>query len=175
MMMADMKYESIASEIIQMAKVDQEMRESGRNDPTRWDPSVDHQNTDRMKTIIDEIGWPTITKVGIKASHLAWLLVQHADHDLEFQKRCLERMRSQPAEEIQAKEIAYLEDRVRVHEGLPQRYGTQFYTDDTTGVFGPRPIDDIAALDERRASVGLGMFAEYERGMRELQSKMSKG
>jgi hypothetical protein len=36
--------------------------------------------------------------------------------------------------------LAYLEDRMRVHAGQPQLYGTQFTV--TGGTFGPYPIED---------------------------------
>ena len=55
--------------------------------------------------------------------------------------------------------LAYLEDRVRVHAGQPQLYGTQFTV--TSGTFGPYPIEDPQRLDERRAAAGLEPFAAY--------------
>ena len=36
--------------------------------------------------------------------------------------------------------LAYLEDRVRVHAGQPQLYGTQFTV--TRAEYGPCPIED---------------------------------
>jgi hypothetical protein len=48
------------------------------------------------------------------------------------------------------------------------RYGTQFWRGpDGTGPLEPRPIEDPDRLDERRRSVGLEPFAEYDRRMRE--------
>jgi len=59
--------------------------------------------------------------------------------------------------------LAYLEDRVRVNAGQPQRYGTQFTV--TGGEFGPHPIEDPHRLDERRAEAGLEPFADYQARM----------
>jgi hypothetical protein len=63
-----------------MSEVDQKMRKS-----EQWDSSIDLANTQRMKEIVEQMGWPTRSKVGGHASEMAWLLVQHADHDRAFQ------------------------------------------------------------------------------------------
>lgn len=42
-----------------------------------------------MKKIVKKHGWPGISLVGKKASVGAWLLAQHADRDLRFQKNVL--------------------------------------------------------------------------------------
>jgi hypothetical protein len=60
--------------------------------------------------------------------------------------------------------LAYLEDRVRVHAGQPQLYGTQFTV--TGAEFGPCPIEDPKRLDQRRADMGLEPFAVYEARIR---------
>ena len=60
-------------------------------------------------------------------------------------------------------DLAYLEDRVRVHAGQPQLYGTQFNI--AGGEFGPFPIEDPQRLDERRAQAGLEPFAAYQARM----------
>jgi hypothetical protein len=54
---------------------------------------------------------------------------------------------------------AYLTDRVLLHEGKPQEYGTQAIARD--GRFEPRKLRDPDHVDERRASVGLDSLAEY--------------
>lgn len=164
-----MEYVGIAKKIILMAEKDQSMREwsfneRGENDKelrVRKLRELDSLNTVAMKEIIEKYGWPTISKVGEKASKMAWLLVQHADAETEFQKKCLALMRDQPEGEVDKMDVAYLEDRVRVHDGKPQIYGTQFYTDGK-GNFGPRPIEDVNNLEQRRKEVGLGSFEEYK-------------
>jgi hypothetical protein len=52
-----------------------------------------------------------------------------------------------------------LTDRVLVHHGKPQRYGTQFGNDG--GGLKPGKMEDPAHVDQRRATMGLGPFAEY--------------
>lgn len=131
--------------------------------------AIDVKNTARMKEIIAQVGWPTKTLVGERASKGAWLLVQHADLDPAFQKQCLPLLeKSVEAGEGTKKELAYLTDRILVAEGKPQRYGTQFHTVD--GKLVPRPIEDEANVDARRAAVGLGTLAEYNEQMQRMAS-----
>lgn len=155
-------FAEIAEEINAMRDADQEMRKRALDNngviESEEDDTLDQRNTERMKEIIDQIGWPTVSKVGKKASTNAWLLVQHADHDVEFQKLCLSLMKEQIEGEVDQKDIAYLEDRVRVNTGQPQIYGTQFRWEG-----GNKPIqdiEDIENVDERRRVVGLNTLAE---------------
>lgn len=148
----------IGNELLRRQTVDQEMRfkiiETG--DASLWDDAIDRENTEFLERIIEEKGWPTISMVGEDASQAAWLLIQHADHKPELQARCLELLKSLPADEIRQANVAYLEDRVRVSQDRPQLYGTQFKRID--GNLEPYSIEDIDTLDERRALMGLETF-----------------
>jgi hypothetical protein len=118
---------------------------------------VDQQHTERMKVIIAEYGWPGIALVGQMGAQAAWLLVQHADHDRPFQKACLALLAAAVgAGDAATQGLAYLTDRVRVAEGLPQVYGTQFHGGDY-----PLTIEDPDDVDVRRAAAGLEPLAEY--------------
>jgi hypothetical protein len=164
--------QQFAAEILAMAQSDQEMR-------NRWpetkqgDELIDQNNTARLKQIIAAIGWPTKSKVGERAAGAAWLLVQHADHDPTFQIACIKLMQQEPSGEIDSRNIAYLEDRIRVNIGKPTLYGTQFYKD-AKGHFGPRQIEDLDNLAQRRKDMGLEPFEEYEQKMIEIQATMDK-
>lgn len=154
------KYPDIAKDLLQMAEADQRMRREGP-----LDESVDKTNTQRMQEIVGQIGWPTISKVGKEASDAAWLIAQHADLNVDFQEQCLEAMSSSPEGEVEKEQIAYLTDRVRVNRGQKQLYGTQFYTNKETQEFGPKPIEDLDNLEERRSSMGLESFEDYKERM----------
>jgi len=151
-------FPEIAQEINEMAAADQDMREKEINEPDFWDDSVDKKNTEGMKKIIGEIGWPSVSKVGKEASIDAWLLVQHADHDVDFQSYCLSLINELPVGEARAEDIALLTDRVRVNSGQPQVYGTQFRQMD--GKHVPKDIEDIENVNERRKAVGLDSLEE---------------
>ena len=157
--------DTVGPELIRRAERDQEMRKKTLKNPFHWNASIDNNNAKYLKQIVEQDGWPTISSVGATASQAAWLLVQHADHDIEFQKRCLALMQNLPEGEINPANIAYLEDRILVNQGLPQRYGTQFQGEGHS--FGPHPIEDERSLDTRRADVGLEPFAVYKTTMLE--------
>jgi hypothetical protein len=122
---------------------------------------TDESNTRWLSGLTERHGWPGRTLVGDDGAHAAWLLAQHADLHPDLQRRFLDLLRAAvEVGEASAADLAYLEDRVRVAAGQPQRYGTQFI-DDGHGL-RPRPIEDPDHLDQRRAAVGLGPFADYE-------------
>lgn len=153
----NISFPKIATEIKQMVEIDQNMRERSEED-NFWDEEVDARNTARMKQIVAEIGWPTVSKVGKEGANNAWLLVQHADHDVVFQEQCLSLMKESPEGEVNRTDIAYLEDRVRVNQGRGQLYGTQFTQENKQHI--PRLIEDEENVDERRAELGIGPLSE---------------
>jgi hypothetical protein len=126
---------------------------------------VDTGNTQWLADLVDARGWPGRTLAGTDGAEAAWLLAQHADRDPELQRMFLEALRGAVTDgEAAPGNLAYLEDRVRVHDGRPQLYGTQFTV--TDGELRPSPIEDPQRLDERRTEAGLGPFAAYEAQMR---------
>ncbi|WP_371825879.1 DUF6624 domain-containing protein [Nonomuraea turcica] len=107
---------------------------------------------------------------GKDGAHAAWALIQHADRDLDLQRRGLELMRQAvEKDEADPSDLAYLVDRVRVAEKKPQVYGTQWETD-PQGNWRPRtPIENEAEVDERRADVGLKPIKEYVEELKSLE------
>ncbi len=78
---------------------------------------IDAKHNLRLKKIISTYGWPGIHLVGVKGAMGIWLLVQHQDHDVEFQKRCLALLKEAVGkQDAQYHEYAYLLDRVRKNE-----------------------------------------------------------
>ena len=126
-----------------------------------WD-ETDRVHNARMAEILDQFGWPGWRLVGGDGAFAAWVLIQHADLDLPLQKRGLELMQAAvDAAKADPSDLAYLIDRVRVAEGEPQIYGTQWGSD-ANGEPEPRtPIEDEAMVDLRRAAVGLGTIEDY--------------
>jgi hypothetical protein len=144
-----------------MAERDQQMRI--RNS---WDPNLDRRNAERLKEIVADIGWPTISKVGANASQCAWLLVQHADHDIDFQRHCL-RLMHEAGSDVSSQDVAYLEDRVRIKEGRPQLYATQIAFDESGELVQPT-IEDPDGVDSRRKRIGLEPLAEYMANLKRM-------
>lgn len=133
---------------------------------------VDQENTDRLGQIVEKYGWPSNTLVGKDGSHAAWLLVQHADANTKFQRKCLDLMTKLPKDEVSQTDLAYLTDRVLLAEGKKQVYGTQFTI--SAGKWEPRPLEDAENVDKRRAEVGLKPLAEYVKDLQSLYGSPSK-
>lgn len=133
---------------------------------------ADKANTEWLGKIIEKHGWPTHSLVGKDGAHAAWLLVQHADAEPMFQRKCLDMMSKAPKDEVAPIDVAYLTDRVLLSEGKKQLYGTQFTS--SAGKWEPRPLEDPANVDKRRAEVGLQPLAEYAKMLESLYGGASK-
>jgi len=131
--------------------------------------SVFSANTERMRVILAKYGWPGRRLVGEAGSHGAWLLLQHADQDTALQRNALALLtRAVSAGDASGRDLAYLADRVRIAEGRLQLYGTQLDYD-SRGCASPKPSENPAQLDARRAAMGLEPVAAYiERVMETL-------
>ncbi len=158
------------------------MSRSGRSDPTALPKEdapavkklreVDRENTAWLRGVVDRTGWPGRGRVGPEGANAAWLLVQHADRDRAFQKRCLALMEEAARNgEASRQGVAYLTDRVLVGEHQKQRYGTQTQARD--GKYVPYPIEDEAGVDRRRAEVGLPPLEQYLKQVNEMYQQPS--
>ena len=131
---------------------------------------ADPLNADRLWDILDDYeAWPGVRLVGDDGERAAWLVVQLAD--AELQRRALPHVEAAVDQgDAHASHYACLLDRVRMSEGRPQVYGSQFVVhDDET--LSPWPIHDPAAVDQRRFEVGLPPLAAQARDM-ELQYRV---
>lgn len=153
----EVKLTQIATEILAMGKADQEAQE--RNDGSI--EKVITANTSRIKEIVTKHGYPIVSLVGKKASHWAWLVVQHSDHDVDFQTHCLGLMEEAANGEVQKSDIAYLKDRILKNRGQNQIYGTQFVLKNSK--WAVWPVEDFDNLDIRRQEMGLNSFEEYKK------------
>ena len=77
-----------------------------------------------------------------------------------------------PKTEVSLANVAYLTDRVLLAEGKKQLYGTQFTTID--GKSQPRPMEDEANVDKRRAEMGLTTLAEYAKQIEQMYGPTPK-
>ncbi|MBI2618185.1 hypothetical protein HYW58_01910 [Candidatus Kaiserbacteria bacterium] len=156
----------LARDILGRVRIDQMMRKRFIAGKVRWDKRVDKRNTTWLKRVMKQYGFPMISLVGKKASHGAWLLIQHADHDLRFQKKVLATLNEiykKDKKEINPADIAYLTDRILVHEKKPQVFGTQFTRKSEKEEFKSFPIKNKRNVDKRRKKYGLSSLDENER------------
>lgn len=104
-------------------------------------------------------GWFTRAQVGADGVAAAFLLLQHAS-DTAWQARVLPVLQAAVRQhEVTGQDFALFSDRVAMHRGAAQHYGTQAEVRDGRVVF--HPIADSSTVDARRAQLGLMPLREY--------------
>jgi hypothetical protein len=172
-----MKYKEIAKQLIELKNKDLELRdilskkgqlEDGYNKEMS---ELHNHNTVVLQEIINEIGYPTVNKVGEAANEAAWLIIQHSIGHPSFMRQCAKLLRDNiNNDNNQSIQLAYLTDRIAVFEDRPQSYGTQ-YDWDINGEMNPQKYDDIDKVNERRKSLGLNSLQEQTQIMRARAKK----
>ena len=167
--LAAITHPDLRNELLTMADEDQfarrGIRSNRRGGSVERLHDVDRRNTLRLKELVGTYGWPTRSMVADDGAQAAWLLVQHADHDVAWQRQCLATLKPLlETKEAFAGNVAYLTDRVLVNEGKPQTYGSQFHMVD--GRQQPRPMQDPDNVDARRKEMGLSTLEQYRKLMR---------
>ncbi|TKB04418.1 hypothetical protein E5672_06355 [Alteromonas portus] len=150
---ANEEFSDLRAELLEMMKLDQDTLHG----KTQFSfEELNAEQSKRLQEIVEKFGWPTIGMVGKDASQAAWIIVQHADHDIQFQNNMLSIM--QPlaiSKEIDPGNYVYLYDRTHT----PQLYGTQGKCEGST--FKPFPIKDIEQINARRGEMGMSSAQEY--------------
>lgn len=151
---------ALQSEIRQMVAEDQAARIAQTQISDSKVAQVDAKNYPALLRIYQKFGLPHISVVGEDAASEFWLLVQHQDTHLDFQKRVLRDMK-RAADEGEASKVnyAYLYDRVMVNEGKPQHWGTQITCKNGKTVLDP--VDNPAGLAQRREELQLMPLDKY--------------
>jgi hypothetical protein len=130
---------------------------------------VHEENARVLAETIDEIGWPSISKVGKDAAESAWLIAQHAVFNTKFMSRCADLLEAEVEnKDAEGWQLAFLKDRLLTMSGKKQMYGTQFDHDDE-GWPIPFPIEDPDGVDERRKKLGLNSLVERISEMRDRE------
>lgn len=163
---------ALQEELLAMQEEDLRVRAELVSDGSLFDgyhprmEEVHVRNARRLEEICARHGWPGRTLVGEKGTEAAWRIVQHAISLPAFQRKCLELLQEAVAnQEAPPWQPAYLLDRILVFEGKFQVYGTQFDIDEHDEM-SPRPIEDPAGVNARRAAIGLDSIEERTGNMR---------
>jgi len=121
---------------------------------------VHERNNKKIKEIIGEYGWLLESEVGDDDSDAAWLIVQHAILDQNFQEYCIPLLEFAVNNgEAKGWQLAYLQDRVLIQKGKPQIYGTQHELKD--GKVVPKPTLEPKKVNEKRFHLGIWTQEEH--------------
>lgn len=168
----------LRSRLLELRAVDQRLRirlTQGGGDIEALTQELRAKDLDHareVRAMLASLGrWPGRALVGEEGAEAAWLLVQHADHDRALQELALDLLEpAVEAGEAPGVHLAYLQDRVLVAKGRPQRFGTQALIEDGGIVF--HAIEDPEGVDERRAALGLPPLASYRRQLEAMYEGM---
>lgn len=154
---------SIRTELEQIREADQAVRRSLNyldSEQVERMRTVDAVNRKRLKEIITLIGWPSKELVGENASSGAFLVAQHAYEDLDFMKEVFSHIEADyRKQKASSSQYALMYDRIRMLEGKPQRFGTQF-NKNSSGCRAWK-MEEPEKVDEYRAQMGLENLAVY--------------
>jgi hypothetical protein len=118
--------------------------------------AVHIKNAARLRELIAKHGWPTEEIAGKDGTEAAWFVAQHAIGEPEFQRTALKLLQAVVDQgKVPAWQAAYLEDRIAMQEGRPQRFGTQWMDDARDGLIRPWKLAEPDNVNALRASVGL--------------------
>jgi len=174
-----MQFPKIAQQIIALKEEDLKVRDKliqegllgkGYQEEMK---AVHDKNAKALAEIMQEVGYPTVDKVGEEASQAAWLIIQHAIGQPAFMKKCADLLEEAVKQQhADPKNLAYLTDRIAVFELKPQLYGTQFDWNEK-GELSPEAFDDVEKVNERRKAVGLNTL-ELQTAIIRQQAKEEK-
>ena len=154
---------SIRTELEQIREADQAVRRNLNyldSEQVEKMRTVDAVNRKRLKEIISLIGWPSKELVGENASSGAFLVAQHAHEDLGFMKEVFSHIEEDYRKQKASRShYALMYDRIKMLEGKPQRFGTQF-NKNSSGCRAWK-MEEPEKVDEYRAQMGLDNLAVY--------------
>ena len=175
--------QDLADELKKMAEIDQiaawvpegKYKEWPQEKWNSFKDSVFTTHEKRLKQIFEKYGFVGIDLAGKDGSHNFWLMVQHCDHNTEFQKEVLEKMKIQvDKQNADPSNFGLLVDRVNLNTGEKQIYGTQVTYNMENGQAYPLPLKDSLKVNERRKSIGLEPIEDYLNGMTQMHFEMNK-
>lgn len=170
------KNKKLQQKILKMSSLDQKERKQFMNSSqdkklAKRIYDCDTKNIVEAKNIIKKYGWPTFELIGKRASNAFWLLVQHSDRDLGFQKKCLALLEKAVGDEqAHPKNLAFLTDRILSAEGKKQKFGTQFMFENGRAVV--KPVQDRKNLNKIRIKHGLNTIEERTKEINKEYAKM---
>ncbi|MEM7185633.1 MAG: DUF6624 domain-containing protein [Bacteroidota bacterium] len=175
--------QTLADELKRMAEVDQiaayvpqgKYEKLSKEEWNAFKDSVFTTHQKRLKQLFDQHGFVGFDLAGKEGSQNFWLMVQHSDHDPDFQKEVLEKMKIEvDRDNALPSNYGLLVDRVRLNTGGRQVYGTQVTYNMETGQAYPKNLEDSINVNQRRKSIGLEPLEAYLNDMSQMHFEMNK-
>ena len=135
--------------------LDQEMRRNGNS----IDYEIEHQCLNKVISIINECGMPTLNEVNEQQMTTIWLIFQHTHHNI-MKKYFPLLLKSAKNGDLKMAHIALMLDRILMNEGKPQQYGSQVQA----GCKSKWELYNLAKpemVNQRRSEMGLGPLEDY--------------
>ena len=175
--------QQLADELKKMAEIDQiaayipqgEYKKLSKEEWNSFKDSVYTTHQKRLAQIFDKSGFVGIDLAGEEGSMNFWLMVQHSDHNPDFQKEILEKMKIEVDKgNADPSNYGLLVDRVKLNTGQKQVYGTQVdYNFDIAQAY-PKNLIDSINVNKRRKSIGLEPIEDYLNDMTKMNFEMNK-
>ncbi|UQB70286.1 DUF6624 domain-containing protein [Epilithonimonas zeae] len=165
-----LKLPALRKEINLMCLNDQKLRyKKSQNKDENLIKIIDQQineadsfNLIQARKIVKKYGWPKLSDIGKGGQNNLWLIVQHADQDVLFQKKALTEMEKLiDIKELNMDNYAFLYDRVQCNLNYKQLYGTQVNWSGNGEASGFRPMIREDSANERREKMGLEPLEIY--------------
>lgn len=129
---------------------------------------IDAENLQLITSVLKQ-GWPK--NLQEESYHAIFILVDHADSDVNQQKKFLPYLKQGAKEgDISFVELATFEDRILLRAEKPQIYGTQTQwgtSEKGESVIYVWPVKDPSQLNDIRKEVGLSTMEEYLKALEE--------
>lgn len=123
---------------------------------------LDSINQVKVSNILDNNGWLGKNVVGERGNLTLFLVLQHADNNINMQLKYLPLLKEAAKNgNANTEHLAMFEDRVRINQGKKQIYGSQIGKNDNTGKYFVHQIEDPLNVDKRRKEVGLISMSDY--------------
>ena len=172
--------ESLVKALLEMEARDQALRAeltASRELDERYHPRLEElhrAHASRLRQMIAVFGWPGFTLVGEKGAQAAWRIALHSISEPAFMRQCRDLIDiASHAGDVPRWQFAIIDDRIRVYEGKPQRYGTQL----RNGPDGlePHPLENESRVNSMRMHAGLPPLAQTIAKARAAQPPLPAG
>jgi hypothetical protein len=171
---AQVSYPHLRDELVSMLKVDQDARGKCVNGPADeqvechavLSKTIDEPHIKRLEEIFDKIGFPNSAKVGREGMQAFMILLQHAPTDTLRVKSLKPITAAFKNKEISPMDYANFVDRLRLHLGKKQLYGSGFEFKEGKMVMSP--TEDMKNLERRRRKIGLPPLVEHVKTIKEM-------